>query len=125
MISCSRPMLSGHDRYRKPVSTFRRSCLYPLDVFGAEQAVGLDHQDDDQDVERRDLVEIAPVQILAVDILGDVLEQPDDDATEHGATDRVEPAEDGRREYLDAVGRKARGNAVDDADHDAGDRGDG
>src|ERR1041385_5969939 len=108
MISCSRPMLSGHDRYRKPVSTFRRSCLYPLDVFGAEQAVGLDHEDDDQDVERRDLIEIAPVQVLAVDILGDVFKKPDDDAAEHGAADRVEPAEDRGREHLDAVGGEAR-----------------
>ena len=61
--------------------------LYPLDVFGAEQAVGFDHQDDDQHIERRDLVKIAPVQIFAVDILGDVFEKPDDDAAEHRAAD--------------------------------------
>ena len=46
----------------------------PFDVVGAEQAVGLDHQHDDEDVERRDLVEIAPVKVFAVDILRDVLE---------------------------------------------------
>jgi hypothetical protein len=55
-------------------------CLDPLDVFGAEQAVWLDHQDDDERIERRDLVEIAPVQIFAVEKMREVFQEPDDDA---------------------------------------------
>ena len=53
-----------------------RACheLHPLDVFGAEQTVGLDHENNDQHVERRDFIEIAPVQIFAVDILRDVFQ---------------------------------------------------
>src|ERR1700733_3495322 len=106
-------MISAQTRYvfvaseRKPVPTFRRSCLYTLDVFGAEQAIGFDHQDEDQHIERRDLVKIAPVQIFAVDILGDVFQEPDDDAAEHGAADRIETAQDRGGKDLDAVSREA------------------
>ena len=49
-------------------------CLHPLDVFGAEQAIRLDHQNDDQRIERRDLVEIAPMQIFAVEKVRDVFQ---------------------------------------------------
>src|SRR6266550_9180993 len=92
-------------------------CLHPLDVFGAEQAVRLDHQDDDQRIERRDLIEIAPVQIFAVEKVREVFQQADDDAAEHGTADAVETTEDRRRKYLDAVSRQARRDAVDDS-HD-------
>src|ERR1700716_2554559 len=91
--------------------------LHPLDVFGAEQDVGLDHQDDDQRIERRDFVEIAPVQIFTVEKVREIFQQADDDAAEHRAADTVETTEDRRRKHLDAVSRQTSRNAVEDSQY--------
>ncbi len=87
--------------------------------------VWLDHEDKNECVERRDLVEVAPVQIFAVEKVREVLKQADDDAAKHCAADAVEPAEDRGWEHLDAVSRKAGRHAVDHGDNDARHRGDG
>src|SRR5207302_10873033 len=92
-----------------------------FDVFRAEQAVGFDHQNDDQHVKRRDLIEIAPVQIFGIDKMGDVFQQADNDAAEHGATNAVEATKNHRREYLDAVGGQPCRYAVDDGNDHSGD----
>src|SRR5258705_10276064 len=66
----------GRERHEAPgewafpyLSNAISSPLNPLDVTRAEQTVRPDHQNDDQHIEGRDLIEIAPMQILPVDIL--------------------------------------------------------
>ena len=59
----------------------------PLDIGRAEEAVWLDHQNGDQDVERRDLRHVADVQILAVNKLGEVLQHADDHPANDAADD--------------------------------------
>src|SRR5680860_1856204 len=61
----------------------------PLDAGFAEQAIGTDHQDRDQQEVRRYLGQ-AGISV-ATDVLAD---QPDSEATDDGARDRVEAAED-------------------------------
>src|ERR1035437_2987875 len=101
-----------------------RRSSYALDLLLPEEAVGLDHQDDDDEDEGSDFLDPLEAERALEDPVRQVLEDPHDEPAEVGSQDRVESAQDDRREDLQPEIAELNVDAVDAADQDPADLGD-
>src|ERR1035437_9788545 len=93
-----------------------RRSSYALDLLLPEEAVGLDHQDDDEEDEGSDFLDPLEAERALEDPVRQVLEDPHDEPAEGGSQDRVESAQDDRREDLQPEIAELNVDAVDAAD---------
>src|SRR5215470_14073130 len=97
--------------------------LDPFDDLLAEDAVRPDHQGQDHQDVRREV--LGPAAYVRVHVAGGhVLHDADDQPADHRARDRVEPAQDHNREYLEAHQRQVDVDAQQVAPDDPAERGD-
>src|SRR3989441_7105335 len=89
---------------------------YPLDDLLAEDTVGTDHQRQDHQHVRREVLGAAADP--GVDVAGrHVLHDPDDEAPDDRARDRIQPAQDHDREDLEADQREVDVHAERSEEH--------
>src|SRR5450759_974269 len=106
-------------------AAFNGHCISPLnlfDLFGAEQTIGLEHQNDDQNHKRYDFLGSPFEDGIEVDP-AERLEQPDDKTAQYGAGDAVQTAQDDRRKDLEPEPAQTGIDAIDIPDQDAPDGG--